>query len=189
MGSAEKKRDQTSVLFDAVGLSSETQLDSERNTPESTNASSKPSFRAESRKDKNLNPVRPWGVEENAFCMLIHLSQFASILFRPAGMILPVVMWATTKDLSEEADYHGRAVINWILSCLIYIVAIILINLWWFKGVPMLSINRALASPLILFLLFGILDIVWIITGAVRANQGKRWRYPFSIPFLRLTHQ
>ena len=38
------------------------------------------------------NSNKPWGMELNAFCMLMHLSQLAGFLIPLAGFVLPVVM-------------------------------------------------------------------------------------------------
>ena len=117
---------------------------------------------------------RPWGMELNAFCMLLHLSQFAGFVVPFAGWVLPIVMWATCKDEAVEVDVHGRIVINWMISSLIY----------------------ALVSAVLILLVVGIFflmalfvcSIIFTIIGAVRANSGEAWKYPLSIHFLGVDH-
>jgi len=53
-----------------------------------------------------------WGMDEKTFCMSMHLSQFAGCIVPLAGLILPVVMWATNKDQSPMIDQHGRNIFN-----------------------------------------------------------------------------
>ena len=114
-----------------------------------------------------------WGLDRNTFAMLLHLSQFAGYVLIPlAGWVLPVVMWVVAKDQDELIDRHGRIVINWLLSVLIYgcvsaILCIVVI------GFPLLA---ALA----------VVGVLFPILGAVRASDGVAWRYPLSIPFLRV---
>lgn len=45
-----------------------------------------------------MNKYKPWGMEENTFLMMMHLSQFAAFLVPGAGIVLPIVMWAANKD-------------------------------------------------------------------------------------------
>jgi uncharacterized Tic20 family protein len=113
--------------------------------------------------DKNLEKDgRQWG-------MFIHLSQFAGYVFPLAGLILPIVLWQVKKNELPGVDAHGRIVVNWFLSGLIYgIVSTILCI--FLIGIPMV------------FLLI-ILAIVYPIVGAVKANDGVIWKYPGSIPF------
>lgn len=112
---------------------------------------------------------RPWGMSVNAYCMLLHLSQFAAYVVPVLGIVLPIVMWAANKDEYREVDAHGRAVLNWILSACIYaFISFILVLV--VIGIPMLFALGACA-------------IIFPIVGAVRANDGELWSYPFAIPF------
>ena len=65
---------------------------------------------------------KPWGMNINQFCMLMHLSQFAGFIFPFGGLILPIIMWQTNKDQSVLVDEHGKNVLNWIISCFIYLI-------------------------------------------------------------------
>ena len=68
-----------------------------------------------------------WGMDEGAFCMLLHLSQLANFLVPFAGIVLPIVMWATEKDRSPKIDAHGKIVLNWMVSVFIYGVFVLLL--------------------------------------------------------------
>ncbi len=61
-----------------------------------------------------------WGMNEKSFCMLLHLSQLAGMVLPGAGLVLPVVMWATEKDNSPLIDEQGKVVLNWMISSLLY---------------------------------------------------------------------
>jgi len=113
--------------------------------------------------------VECWGMQEKDFCMLLHLSQFLSFLFPFLGLIMPLIMWATEKDNSEEVDAHGRIVLNWVLSSLIYFIVLIIMSV------------LLIGIPFLIALI--IADIVFVIMGAIKANRGERWSYPLSIPF------
>ncbi len=108
--------------------------------------------------------VRMWA-------MFLHLSLLAGFIVPFAGLIAPIVIWQIKKTEMPEIDVHGKIVVNWILSALIYgIVSFFLIFL--VIGIPMLA---ALA----------ILSIVFPIIGGIKANNGEVWKYPLSIPFLK----
>lgn len=113
-----------------------------------------------------------WGLDENNFCLALHLSQFAGYTIPLAGLILPIVMWMTEKEKSRRIDIHGRIVVNWIISSVIYGI-LFLILAFFFIGIPLLII-------------LGLLYIIYPIIGAIKAGDGKTWRYPLTINFLAL---
>ncbi len=114
---------------------------------------------------------QPWGIELNTFLMLMHLSQLAGFIIPFGGLILPIVMWATNKDKFGEVDKHGKVIINWILSALIYgficfILTFVIIGVFG-------------------YIALAIAGLVFIVLGAIKANQGELWQYPLSIKFLK----
>ncbi len=112
---------------------------------------------------------RPWGMDLPAFLMLMNLSLFAGYILPFAGLVLPIVMWATCKDLSPDIDRCGRYLFNHLLSFLI----------WWFISIVLCFVLIGFA----LVLALGICAIVFPIIGAVKASRGVVWRYPLSIRF------
>jgi uncharacterized Tic20 family protein len=111
------------------------------------------------------------GMKSDTYCMLLHLSQLLSLFTAIGGIIVPIVMWAIAKDKSPLVDQHGKIVLNWIISVVIYGVAAVLLCLV-FVGFLLIPVLVVLA-------------IVFPIIGAVKANEGVVWRYPFSIPFFK----
>ena len=110
--------------------------------------------------------------DANFWGILIHLSQFLGYLFPFAGYVLPIVLWQIKKKDSPLIDRHGRVVVNWILSALIYgFVSGLLIFVG--IGIPML-------------ILLAVLAVVFPIVGAIKANDGEAWPYPMSIHFFSL---
>lgn len=108
--------------------------------------------------------------EERQYAMFIHLSQLAGSIIPILGWVLPLVLWQSKKDQSAYIDVHGKIVMNWIISSLIYgIISIILA----FIGVGV-----------ILLIVLGICSIVFIVVGAIKANNGETWPYPLSIRFI-----
>ena len=111
-------------------------------------------------------PQMFWGMTENTYCMLMHLSQFAG-----TGPILPIVMWAVNKDQSPLIDQHGKNILNFIISMFIYVFASAILMLIVIGIIPLIAIAIAsIACPII---------------AAVKANNGEYWPYPLCIRFFK----
>ncbi|MCW8196585.1 DUF4870 domain-containing protein [Proteobacteria bacterium 005FR1] len=116
-----------------------------------------------------------WGMEERVFCMLLHFSQLLGVIlpFIPfIGLIVPVVMWATEKDKSRAVDIHGRIVLNWAISYIIYFALSLVLLAIVIGGLFLVAVI--------------VLNIVFAIIGGVKANNGEFWKYPLSIPFFKI---
>lgn len=110
--------------------------------------------------------ARQWG-------MFIHLSILAGYLMPLAGFIVPVVMWQMKKYEHPLIDAHGKNVTNWLLSVLIYAIA------GWLLILTL--IGALIGIPLLWAL--GILNLIFALVGALKANNGEVWSYPFTIRF------
>ena len=113
---------------------------------------------------------RPWDMEEKNFCMIMHLSLLSSFVVPFGGIVMPIVMWSSYKDKSERIDKHGRNIINFMLSNVIYVI-VSFVLCFVFIGFLMLF---ALAA----------FNIICAIIGGVRASEGRMYKYPLSIRFL-----
>lgn len=120
----------------------------------------------EGRRDHAGRPL--FGMSENSYLMLMHLSQFAGIIIPLAGFIIPILMWITNKDTNANVDMHGKNILNFMISFAIY-AAILTITL---IGIP-------------LAIVVGIVYVVFVILASIKANNGEYWRYPFTIQFIK----
>lgn len=107
---------------------------------------------------------KPWGMEVNTFCMLMHLSMLI------IGIIMPIVMWATNKDQSEEVNKHGKNILNFAISFAIY---------FFVSWLLMFVLIGAILFPAV-----AICGLVFTIIAAVKANKGEAWSYPMTIKFI-----
>lgn len=109
--------------------------------------------------------------QDKTYGMICHLSILSGYITGFGFIVGPLVAWLLLKDKSEFADYNGKEALNFQLSMLIY---------------SLISILLVLVVIGILFLIvLGILNIVFPIIAAVEANQGKTYRYPLTIRFVR----
>jgi len=119
----------------------------------------------------NENREEYWGMPLNTYCMLIHLSQLSSIVIPGLGFILPIVMWATNKDKNVAIDNHGKTTVNWLISLFIYSIVC--------------GVLVFLVIGIFGLILLGILNFIFAIIAAIKANDGQVWVYPLSIQFLK----
>ena len=113
------------------------------------------------------------------------------------GFILPLVFYLISDDETRpETRWHSRQALNFQLTFMaVYLGAFVV----FFAGLGLSGAFSASGSDagfgvgigisffLFFAVVFGalILNVVFSIIGAVRANAGVRWKYPLSIPFVR----
>ena len=108
--------------------------------------------------------------------MLLHLSQLLAFSVVPGfGWAVPIVLWAVGKDKSAKIDQHGKIALNWIVSCLIYMMGAFALC------ATIIGVVAGLPALLALW----IMGIVFPIIGATKANNGEVWHYPLCIRFLK----
>jgi hypothetical protein len=105
--------------------------------------------------------------DERTMAMLSHL---LGIFTWFLGALL---IWLIKKDTSSFIDDQGREALNFQITVgIAYIVAGLLT-----------CVTLGLGSPLMI--LVWVLSVVFCILGAVEANKGGRYRYPFNIRIIK----
>ena len=117
-------------------------------------------------------PVIATTADERTWAMLCHLSALLGYIMPVIGWYLgPFLVWQIKKNTMPSIAAHGKEVLNFQLSILLYAVvscALIIV-----------AIGIALLWALALF------NLVCLILAAVKANNGEPWRYPLCIRFLK----
>ena len=108
------------------------------------------------------------GMDEKTYIMLMHLSQFAGYIIVGLGFIFPIVLWLTGKR-NSNVDKHGKNIANFMLSMFIYCFASALL-IFLLIGIPLLII-------------LAVLQVIFIIIAAVKANNEEYWEYPLAFKF------
>jgi uncharacterized Tic20 family protein len=108
--------------------------------------------------------------EEKTWGMLCHLLSLSGLIIPLGGIIGPLVMWLIKKDESNFVDVEGKESLNFQLTLLIGVLICI----------PLAFIIIGV------FLAFGlmIIGIIFPVIGAVKSNEGKNYKYPYSIKFI-----
>ncbi|UOB17867.1 DUF4870 domain-containing protein [Abyssalbus ytuae] len=109
---------------------------------------------------------------DNQLLVITHLSQLLDYVTGFGGLIIPLILWATQRDRVYEMDVHGKAILNFQLSMLIYLVISIPLILLFGLGI-------------ILLIVTGIVAFVFPIVNAVKAANGEEPYYPLSINIVK----
>lgn len=111
--------------------------------------------------------------EERLWATFCHLAAFAGYIGVPFGQILgPLIIWLIKKEDSPFVDVNGKKALNFQISIMIYIVA----------SIPLLC-----GGPLYLLAVIPliIVDVIYTIIAAIKANDGQEVSYPISIEFIK----
>ena len=138
----------------------------------------------------------------------IHLGIFSRYFFPFGNFILPILLWTVNKDKSEFIDKNGKEAINFQLSILLYTIILGTISIPFFifnilgdasiyDFINHNDIHINLSHPGSFRTLMGasfvgiiavvgfFLELVFIVTAAIRANKGEEYRYPLTIRFIK----
>ncbi len=119
-------------------------------------------------------PEAPTGVptaEDKQWGLFAHLSSLAGLII-PFGNILgPLIIWQVKKDSLPFAADQGKEALNFNIT--IAIAAIIC-------GLLTLVLIGFLLLPLV-----GLAWLIFTIIGAMKANNGEAYRYPFALRLIK----
>ncbi len=140
-------------------------------------------------------PVAPGGGGRNSDDRTLSILTHGGVLV--GGFILPLVFYLIADDETRpETRWHAREALNFQLSFLVAYLGSFIV---FFVGLAAsgafgasgseagAGIGFGLSLGVFFVVIFGavILNIVFSIIGAMRANAGIRWSYPLRIPFVR----
>lgn len=109
--------------------------------------------------------------DERLWGMLSHLLSFSGYLI-PFGSVLgPLIVWMIKKDEMPFVNDQGKESLNFQLTMLIAVI-----------------VSAILCLVLIGFLMLGVVlifQIVVVIIASIKANDGIKYRYPYTIRFIK----
>ena len=109
--------------------------------------------------------------KDRQLIVLTHLSQLVTLVIGFGSLILPLIIWSTNKERVHQMDDHGKNILNFQISLLIY--SIICIPLILFLGLGILGL-----------IVLGIISIIFPIINAIKASNGETPKYPLSLRFI-----
>ena len=145
--------------------------------------------------------------QERNIATLAHLSTLTQYFIPFGSFIFPILFWSSKRD-SAYVSHHGRNVINFQLSMLMYYVILILTAVFIIVGFAINKINWAFSTnelitldletirkltglgliagfAIVLTGLLKIAEFFLIIVAGVAASEGKMYRYPLTINFIK----
>ena len=108
--------------------------------------------------------------KDNQLLVITHLTQLLTCLTGFGGLIVPLILWATQKEKVEGIDRHGKAIINFQLSLIVYAIICI----------PLIFV----IVGIFFLILLGLLSIIFPIINAIKASNGESPSYPLSLNFV-----
>ncbi|WP_439153098.1 DUF4870 domain-containing protein, partial [Winogradskyella sp.] len=105
---------------------------------------------------------------DNQLLMITHLAQLLTYITGFGGLIVPLILWATQKENVEGMDAHGKAILNFQLSIIVYCIL----------SVPLILV---FGLGILTLILIGILAFVMPIVNGIKASNGELPSYPLSL--------
>lgn len=109
--------------------------------------------------------------EDRQLLVITHLSQLITLITGFGSLIVPLIIWITQKEKVSQMDAHGKNIINFQLSLIVY--CIICVPLILLFGLGLLG-----------FIILGIFSIVFPVLNAIKASNGETPEYPLSFNFI-----
>jgi len=103
--------------------------------------------------------------------MLAHIGTFLGAIVPFGNIIVPLILMSTYKGKSAFVVEHSKESLNFQISLLIY---------YTIAAVSLFVLIGFLLLPLIF-----ILSVVYTIIAGVAANEGKDYKYPLTIRFVK----
>ena len=113
------------------------------------------------------NDARKWAM----FCHLAGLAGLIPVAPVFGSVIAPLIIWQIKKNEFEFVDEQGKEAVNFQISMLLYSIICI----------PFCFI----CIGFFMLAAVGIVDIVFLLIAAIKANNGEHYRYPICIRFIK----
>ena len=131
--------------------------------------------------DSSLHGAPP--ADQRQWAMFAHLSALLGAILTGAFggcwgcFIGPLIIWLVKKDTMPFVDDQGKEALNFNITVAIAFVILLLLT------VMTLGIGLVIAIPL--WIIIGIAWLVFTIIAAIKANEGVRYRYPFTLRLIK----
>lgn len=109
--------------------------------------------------------------EDRTLIIITHLSQLITLVTGFGSLIIPLILWLTQKEKVYQMDSHGKNIINFQLSLIVYCLICIPLILLFGLGLLGLAV-------------LGLIAIVFPVINAIKASNGETPKYPLSFNFI-----
>ncbi len=109
--------------------------------------------------------------EDRQLLVIAHLTQYLDFVTGFGGLIVPLILWLSNRDSVIGMNEHGKSIINFQLSLILYVII----------GIPSILLS---GLGILLLIFAGILSLVIPAVNAVRASNGESPTYFGTIRFI-----
>lgn len=109
--------------------------------------------------------------EDRQLIVLTHLSQLITLVTGFGSLFVPLLIWVTQKNSVYQMDEHGKNILNFQLSLLVYTLLCIPLIIFFGLGILGLTAVAAIA-------------IIFPVINAIKASNGEVSKYPLSLNFI-----
>ena len=121
--------------------------------------------------------------EERQWALFAHLSALLGAILTGAFgggwgcFIGPLIIWLVKKDTMPFVDDQGKEALNFNITVAIASLILLLLS------IVTLGVGLIIAIPL--WIILGIAWLVFTIIASIKANEGVRYRYPFTLRLIK----
>ncbi len=109
--------------------------------------------------------------DERTWAMFCHLSVFAGCIIPFGNIIGPLIIYSVKRQEFPLVEDQGKEVLNFQITLSIALII---------SAILMLVI-----IGIFLLIAIGLVGLILTVVGALKANNGEYYRYPFCIRFLK----
>jgi len=109
-------------------------------------------------------------------CHLAGLAGLSPLLPIIGSAVAPLVIWQLKGEKFPFVAEQGRRAVNFQLSMLLYCTVAVGICFVTLVGIRLIPV---------IFCVAGLVDLIFVLIAAVKANQGEHYRYPLTIRFFK----
>jgi len=132
--------------------------------------------------EEPVSPEEPKSVQEEEiskdarmWSMICHLAGLGWLIWwivpLIGGVIGSLIVWQVKKDVHPFIDENGKEACNFQISMLIYALI---------AGLLCFACVGSVLLPAVM-----VVDIVFVIVAAIKANDGQHYHYPLTIRFIK----
>ena len=129
----------------------------------------------------NVEPQAPLPVtqssEERTWALIGHLSAFSAFITGIGCIVGPLIVWLVKRDTMPFAADQAKEALNFNITLAIAFCALVLFSIVTF------GLGLLIAWPI-----GAVLCVAWFvltIIAAIKANEGVRYRYPFTLRLIK----
>ena len=108
--------------------------------------------------------------QDNQLLVITHLSQLIMLITGFGSLILPLILWLTQKEKVYQMDEHGKRIVNFQISLIVYAIICI----------PLVLIGIGILG----FIALAIIAVIFPVINAIKASNGEQPNYPLSFNFI-----